>query len=63
MNFDPEVSPLNMPELQWYWGYPFAISLMAVVAIGMLLFFRRKAWIGRAPRPDGPSSSDGSDRT
>ncbi|MGB1017145.1 MAG: magnesium/cobalt transporter CorA, partial [Nannocystaceae bacterium] len=23
MNFNPEVSPLNMPETQWVWGYPF----------------------------------------
>src|SRR4029077_6714689 len=22
MNFDPHVSPLNLPELKWYYGYP-----------------------------------------
>jgi magnesium transporter len=24
MNFDISKSPWNMPELQWYWGYPFS---------------------------------------
>ncbi len=45
MNFDPSASPYNMPELGWYWGYPVALLLMAVVAIGLLLFFRRRGWI------------------
>jgi magnesium transporter len=45
MNFNPEKSPLNMPELNWYWGYPFAICLMAASAIGLLLFFRRRKWL------------------
>jgi magnesium transporter len=45
MNFDPQVSPLNMPELHWYWGYPFALSVMAAMAIGLLIFFRRKKWL------------------
>ena len=44
MNFDPGVSPLNMPELGWYWGYPFALSLMLAVAVGFLLFIRRQGW-------------------
>jgi magnesium transporter len=46
MNFDTGVSPWNMPELSWRWGYPFALGLMAVVAIGLLLFFRKRGWIG-----------------
>ncbi len=45
MNFNPEASPLNMPELEWYFGYPFALGVMAVVAIGMFLFFRRRKWL------------------
>ena len=47
MNFDPEVSSLNMPETRWGWGYPFALSLMATVAIAQLLFFRWKGWLGK----------------
>jgi hypothetical protein len=46
MNFDHEASPFNMPELHWFWGYPFALGLMALVAIGMLFYFHRKGWIG-----------------
>jgi magnesium transporter len=45
MNFDPESSPLNMPEVKWFFGYPFALILMAVVALVILLFFRHKGWI------------------
>ncbi len=45
MNFDPDTSPFNMPELQWYWGYPASLAIMAAIAGGMLLFFRKKKWI------------------
>jgi magnesium transporter len=46
MNFRPEVSPFNMPELTWYFGYPFALGLMLAVAGGLLGYFWRKGWIG-----------------
>jgi magnesium transporter len=46
MNFKHEKSPLNMPELEWYFGYPFALGLMLVVAIGIYIFFRKKGYIG-----------------
>jgi magnesium transporter len=45
MNFERSVSPWNMPELGWTWGYPFALGLMALVAAGLLVFFRRRGWI------------------
>ena len=35
-----------MPELGWRFGYPFALGMMAVVAVGLLFFFRRKGWLG-----------------
>lgn len=47
MNFDYGESPLNMPELHWYWGYPFALSLMAAVVLLLVIFFWRQGWIGR----------------
>ena len=50
MNFDTEKSSWNMPELKWYWGYPFALFLMLMVAVGQLVFFRRRGWLG-PPRP------------
>ena len=46
MNFDAGKLPWNMPELGWYFGYPFALGLMAAVAGGLLFYFRRRGWIG-----------------
>src|SRR5439155_21955236 len=46
MNFNTEVSPWNMPELKWYWGYPFSLVVMALVAFMQLVFFWRRGWIG-----------------
>lgn len=37
MNFDPRLSPMNMPELHWRWGYPFALALMVASAVVTLL--------------------------
>lgn len=34
-----------MPELDWPYGYPFAIALMILSAIGPFLYFRRKGWL------------------
>ncbi len=47
MNFDPQASVWNMPELNWRYGYPFALGLMLLVAVLLLLFFRRKGWLDR----------------
>jgi magnesium transporter len=49
MNFDTEKSFWNMPELKWYFGYPFALLLMLTVTLGQLIFFRRRGWLG-SPR-------------
>ncbi len=45
MNFNPEASPYNMPELAWYWGYPAVWLVMAVVAVLMLAYFKNKKWL------------------
>ncbi len=45
MNFDRGASPYNMPELGWRYGYPALVGVMAVVALGMLCYFRRKKWL------------------
>jgi magnesium transporter len=46
MNFRTDVSPWNMPELGWRFGYPFCLGVMAAAAVAMLIYFRRKGWIG-----------------
>lgn len=45
MNFDRSASPWNMPELGWPYGYLLVWALMIVVAVGMLVFFRRRDWL------------------
>jgi len=35
----------HMPELQWRYGYPFALGLMLLVALGMVAWFRSKRWL------------------
>ena len=47
MNFDTEKSPWEMPELKWYFGYPLALLLMLTVALGQLVFFQRRGWLGQ----------------
>ena len=44
MNFNTEVSPWNMPELNWYWGYPACLGLMATIAAVLVFFFWRRGW-------------------
>jgi len=34
-----------MPELDWAWGYPFALALMAASVAAPFLYFRRKGWL------------------
>ena len=46
MNFDTTASPWNMPELEWVYGYPFALLLMTLTAGGLLVYFWRKGWLG-----------------
>ncbi|GIU69482.1 MAG: magnesium and cobalt transport protein CorA [Candidatus Woesearchaeota archaeon] len=35
----------NMPELEWYYGYPFAIGLMIITAYLTYKMFHKKGWI------------------
>ena len=44
MNFNTEKSPWNMPELNWYLGYPLCLGLMAAIASGLVYFFWRRGW-------------------
>ncbi|MGE0754688.1 MAG: magnesium/cobalt transporter CorA [Alphaproteobacteria bacterium] len=58
MNFNHADSPYNMPELHWRFGYPFVLALMASVALGMLVFFRRRGWLGANGSSASGQSSD-----
>lgn len=44
MNFEA------MPELHWRYGYPATLLAMGLVTLGMILYFRRKGWIGPGAR-------------
>jgi magnesium transporter len=37
----------HMPELDWTWGYYSTLAVMALVSLGMILYFRKKGWLGR----------------
>ncbi len=39
MNFE------YMPELNWVFGYPFALTLMVVVALALYLVFKTRGWL------------------
>ena len=39
MNFE------HIPELEWLFGYPFALALMAVSAFVLYRVFRRRDWL------------------
>ena len=45
MNFNQEASPFNMPELNWAYGYFFALSLMVILVTVLLIYFKKKKWI------------------
>lgn len=44
MNFNSATSPLNMPELNWYWGYPFVWFVMVAISLSLIYFFWRRGW-------------------
>ncbi|UCE66695.1 MAG: magnesium/cobalt transporter CorA [Candidatus Zixiibacteriota bacterium] len=45
MNFDTGISPFNLPELGFRYGYLFFWGLVIIVAGGLLWFFKRKKWL------------------
>ena len=44
MNFNTHASRFNMPELNWSFGYLFALLLMAMVVAWMTVYFKKKRW-------------------
>jgi magnesium transporter len=49
MNFNTQL-PGNMPELNWPYGYGFALLLMAGVALGLIAFIWRQGWLSRGDK-------------
>ncbi len=47
MNFDPDSSPFNMPELRFRYGYLTFWLVCLIVATGMTAFFFYKGWLGK----------------
>jgi magnesium transporter len=35
----------HMPELEWQWGYPLLMIIMAAIGISMLVYFKIKNWL------------------
>jgi magnesium transporter len=35
----------NIPELEWLWGYPWALALMITSAVLPWIYFKRKGWL------------------
>lgn len=35
----------HMPELKWRWGYPLVMLGMAIIAVALYFYFRRKKWL------------------
>ncbi|MCD6428240.1 MAG: magnesium/cobalt transporter CorA [Desulfurococcales archaeon] len=45
MNFNTKISPWNMPELNYPYGYPLVLVAMAIIGAVMLIYFKKKGWI------------------
>lgn len=35
----------NMPELDWRYGYPYALGLMLAISLGLFIMFKKRDWI------------------
>lgn len=60
MNFDyaEGAMPLNMPELHHPYGYVACLSVMGVLAVGMLYYFFRQGWIFPSLHKRPPAAMD-----
>jgi magnesium transporter len=58
MNFDPEASSWNMPELRSPYGYVSVLGLMALIAAGLIGWFYRRGWLSSSPSIQPRSKRD-----
>lgn len=47
MNFNPDRSPWNMPELNWFFGYPMALGMMVAMVVVLVIFLYRRGCFQR----------------
>jgi magnesium transporter len=49
LSFIADVYDLNffLPDIHWPWGYLTILLIMAMVGIGMVVYFKRKKWLDR----------------
>jgi magnesium transporter len=45
MNFRGDLSPYNMPELKWYYGYPLCLGFMLVLSLSIVALLYWKGWL------------------
>ena len=59
MNFNTEVSPFNMPELNWFLGYPFALCVMVFLCIVTGVVLQSQGWLNftNVTKPGGNSGT------
>jgi magnesium transporter len=50
MNFDTSQSKWSMPELRTPYGYVITLGVMLAIAVSLVIFFRRRGWIGTSKR-------------
>ena len=46
MNFDSDVSPYNMPELRWRFGYPAFLGVLSIITLLLVWLFKKKGFWG-----------------
>jgi len=60
MTFLASVYGMNfrvMPELEFRFGYPIVLGAMALIAVGSLMYFNRRGWLGRSVSADESKAS------
>lgn len=50
MNFNPDASRFNMPELNMPYGYVVTLSVMVVIALVMIFYFKKAGWLTRSDK-------------
>lgn len=65
MTFIASIYGMNfhvMPELEWRYGYLFALGLMAAIFVAQLIYFHRKGWLGNTLKEEAPDEGRRKDR-